>query len=129
MDTNKLASCLAMINESKELAKDAAREKKAAEAKKRESKKDKDQVEFESKKAEVYNQLSTAEVSKGLAYVCSLRKKELQNLLKYYFEDKTPNQYKMNRTELVKLVKDIIDRKEDETNESEEGSVQEDEGS
>ena len=120
VDTNKLASCLATINESKELAKDAAREKKAAEANKRKSKKDQEQVEYERKKAEVYDQLS-AEVSRGLAHVCSLRRKELQNLLKYYFEDKTPNQYKMNRTELVKLVIDIIGSKEDETNDSEEG--------
>ena len=115
IDTNKLASCLATINESKELAKDAAREKKAAEAKKRKPKKDQDQAEFESKKAKVYDQLN-ADVSKGLSHVCSLRKKELQNLLKYYFEDKTPNQSKMNRTELVKLVKDIIDMKNKETN-------------
>ena len=113
----------------KELAKDAAREKKVAEANKRKSKKDKEQAEFESKKAEVYDQHS-AEVSKGLAHVCSLRKKELQSLLKYYFEDKTPNQYKINHTELAMLVKNIIVRKENETNDRKEaGGVQEDKGS
>lgn len=32
----------------------------------------------------------------------------MQTLLKYYFKDKTPNQFRMNHNQLLQLVKDII---------------------
>lgn len=74
------------------MAKDAAREKKAAEAKKKKSKKDQEQAESESRKAEVYNELTASVSKEGLDHVCGLQCKELQKLLKHYFEEKTPNQ-------------------------------------
>ena len=115
METNKLASCLATISESKELAKDAAREKKAADAEAKKSKKEHDKFEFENKKAEVYDELAE-EVSRGLAHVCGLPNKTLQQHLKYYFGDTTPKHYKMNRDQLVTLAQNLLKSKETERN-------------
>ncbi len=122
-DTNKLASCLATISEAKERAKDAAKEKKVEVEQKKKSKKAKDKEKFESEKAKVYHELDDI-VGKGFAHVSGLKnKKQLLNLLKYYFQDTTPNQSKMSRDDLVHLVQKLLKAKYEEDNNDIKGEV------
>jgi hypothetical protein len=56
-DVNILSVCLSEISESRELAKDATKEKEAQEAKLQKEKKANDQAEFEKKKGELQEEL------------------------------------------------------------------------
>jgi hypothetical protein len=102
-DTNQLSSTLATIAEAKEAEKQEAKKKKAAEQKSKKKKASKKKVAFEKAKAEL-NEGLKEDVTKGIAHVRSLAKSRLQQLLKYYFEDKTPNQSKMKAKQLLELV-------------------------
>ncbi len=102
-DTNRLASCLSVIAAAKEKEKDAAKQKKDDDVKAKEAKKANEQAAFQSKKGEVYDNL-VEDISKGLDHIGGLPKATLLQLLKFYFEDKTPNQSKMKRNELLALV-------------------------
>ncbi len=52
-----LSACISTISESRELAKDAAKEKKSQEAKSKEEKKANDRAEYEKKKGELHEEL------------------------------------------------------------------------
>jgi hypothetical protein len=75
------------------------KEKREQEQKSREDKKAEDRVAFEKKKAELYKELEN-----DLQVFGELGKGKLLSLLKYYFEDKTPNKSKKTRKDLVVLV-------------------------
>lgn len=83
--------------------KDAAKQKKDDDVKAKGAKKANEQAAFQSKKGEVYDNL-VEDISKGLDHIGGLPKATLLQLLKFYFEDKTPNQSKMKRNELLALV-------------------------
>lgn len=75
-ETNELASCLAQISAARDLNKDAAKEKKAAEERERDQKKANNLLAFENKKAELHDEL-VAEVNKGIDHLHSLKKNKL----------------------------------------------------
>jgi hypothetical protein len=96
---NLLSTCLSTTSAAKEVAKDAAKEKREQEQKSREGKKAGGRAAFEEKKAELREELENDfKVFDGLG------KGKLLNLLKFYFEDKTPNKSKKTREDLVVLV-------------------------
>ena len=107
-ESNDLARCLSVIAASKEMEKDIAMQKKAEDAKVKEAKKVREQAEFETKKADVYRKL-VVDISKGIEHISGLPKTTLLQLLKFYFVDKTPNQTKMKRDELLVLVKSLYE--------------------
>ena len=85
-DVNMLSVCLSKISESRELAKDAAKEKKSQEAKSKEEKKANDQAEFEKKKGELQEELLqdlTIFVATAGTTLKSFTKDKLLNLLKF----------------------------------------------
>ena len=98
-ETNLLSSCISKISVAKEIAKDAAKEKRDQEQKSREGKKADDQAAFEKKKVELCKELEN-----DLEIIGELGKGKLLNLLKYYFEDKTPNKSKKSCEDLVVMV-------------------------
>ena len=98
-EANLLSSCISEISVAKEIAKDAAKEKREQEQKSREGKKAGDRAAFEKKKAELCEELEN-----DLMIIDGLGKGKLLNLLKYYFEDKTPNKSKKSREDLVVMV-------------------------
>ena len=67
--------------------------------KNREGKKADDRAAFEKKKVELCKELEN-----DLEIIGELGKGKLLNLLKYYFEDKTPNKSKKSREDLVVMV-------------------------
>jgi hypothetical protein len=88
-DTNMLSACISTISASRELAKDAAMEKKSHEAKSKEDKKANDRAEFEKKKRELHEEL----VRDLLVFVVAagttpktLIKNKLLNLLIFFFQ-------------------------------------------
>ena len=98
-EANLLSTCLSKTSEAKEVAKNAAQEKREQEQKSREGKKAGDRAAFEKKKAELCEELEN-----DLMIIDGLGKGKLLNLLKYYFEDKTPNKSKKSREDLVVMV-------------------------
>lgn len=116
-DSNELASCLSEISAARDIAKDAAKEKKEAKEKEKELNKASTQLAFESKKAQLHDELF-AELDKGIEHICSLtKKKTLQDLLKYYFDVKVKNLAKKSREELITLVENAWDRPQQEATE------------
>jgi hypothetical protein len=107
-DANMLSACISTISESRELAKDATKEKKSQEAKSKEEKKANDQAEFEKKKGELHEEL-VQYLSVFVAAACTipktLTKDKLLNLLKFYFEDKTVGLSSMKQDAIIDLVK------------------------
>ena len=107
-DANMFPACISTISESRELAKDAAKEKKSQEAKSKEEKKANDQAEFEKKKGELHDELvRDLSVFVGAAGTIpkTLTKDKLLNLLKFYFKDKTVGLSSMKRDAIIDLVK------------------------
>jgi hypothetical protein len=80
-----LSVCLSKISESRELAKDAAKEKRAQKAKLKEEKKANDQAEFEKKKGELQEELlqDLIFVVAAGSILKSFTKDKLLNLLKF----------------------------------------------
>ena len=107
-ETNELASCLAQVSSARDINKEAAKEKKAAEERERERKKANYQLEFESKKGELHDKL-VAEVNKGIEHLCSLKKNKLLLLLRFYFAVKVTNMTKKSHDELMELVEATLD--------------------
>jgi hypothetical protein len=103
-----LSACISTISESRELTKDAAKEKKSQEAKSKEEKKANDQAEFEKKKGELHEDLVrdlSVFVAAAGTTPKTLTKDKLLNLLKFYFEDKTVGLSSMKRDAIIDLVK------------------------
>ena len=98
-EANMLSSCISKISVAKEIAKDAAKEKRDQEQKSREGKKADDRAAFEKKKVELCKELEN-----DLKIIGELGKGKLLNQLKYYFEDKTPNKSKKSCEDLVVMV-------------------------
>jgi hypothetical protein len=116
-DSNELASCLAEISAARDIAKDAAKEKKEANEKEKELKKASNQLALETKKEQLHDELF-AEVDKGIEHIRSVtKKKTLQDLLKYYFDVKVKNMAKKSREELITLVENAWDRPQQEATE------------
>jgi hypothetical protein len=114
-DVNMLSVCLSKISESRELAKDAAKEKKAQEAKLKEEKKANDQAKFEKKKGELQGELMQdlrIFVAAAGTILKSFTKDKLLNLLKFYFKDKTVGLSSMKCSTLI----DLVQKKSDEMN-------------
>jgi hypothetical protein len=114
-DLNMLSVCLSKISKSRELAKDAAKEKKAQEAKLKEEKKANDQAEFEKKKGELQEELLqdlTIFVVAAGTILKSFTKDKLLNLLKFYFKDKMVGLSSMKCGALI----DLVQKKSDEMN-------------
>ncbi len=114
-DMNMLSVCLSKISESWQLAKDAAKEKKAQEAKLKEEKKANDQAEFEKKKGELQEELLqdlTIFVATAGTTLKSFTKDKLLNLLKFYFKDKMVGLSSMKCGALI----DLVQKKSDEMN-------------
>ncbi len=108
-----LSSYISKISEAKEVAKDVAKEKKEQEQKLKEGKKAEDQVAFEKKKAELCEELEN-----DLKVFGGLGKGKLLSLLKYYFEDMTPNKSKKTPNDLVVLVQLALDKRNKERDET-----------
>jgi hypothetical protein len=107
-DANMLSACISTISESRELAKDAAKEKKSQEAKSKQEKKANDQAEFEKKKGELHEELVRdllVFVAAGGTIPKTLTKDKLLNLLKFYFKDKTAGLSSMKWDAIIDLVK------------------------
>ncbi len=98
--------------EAKEVAKDVAKEKKEQEEKSKEGKKAEDQAVFEKKKVALCKELEN-----DLKVFGGLEKGKLLSLLKYYFEDTTPNKSKKTRDNLVVLVQSALDKRNKERDE------------
>ena len=98
-EANLLSSCISKISVAKEIAKDAAKEKREQEQKSREGKNADDWAAFEKKNAELCKELEN-----DLKIIGELGKGKLSNLLKYYFEDKTPNKSKKSHEDLLVMV-------------------------
>jgi hypothetical protein len=111
IDTNNLANCLATISEYKEAAKDAAKEKKINDDKAKADKKAVDIAVFNEQKAKVYDKL-VEDVGKGIEHICGLPKAQLENLLRFYFLDRTPNWSKKSREELVEMVINALEKRQ-----------------
>jgi hypothetical protein len=107
-----LSSCISKISEAKEIAKDVAKEKKDQEQKLKDGKKAEDQAAFEKKKAELCKELEN-----DLKVFGGLGKGKLLSLLKYYFEDTSPNKSKKTRNDLVVLVQLALDKRNKERDE------------
>ncbi len=95
----------------REVAKDAAKEKR--EQGKKEGKKAGDRAAFEKKKAELHKELEN-----DLKVFDGLGKGKLLNLLKYYFEVKTPNKPKKTCKDLVVLVQLALNERNKERDET-----------
>ncbi len=111
INTNNLANCLAMISEYKEAAKDAAQEKKVNDDKAKADKKAADITVFNELKAKVYDKLME-DVGKGIEHIRGLPKAQLEKLLRFYFLNRTPNQSKKNRKELVEMVINALKKRQ-----------------
>ncbi len=90
ININNLANCLVTISEYKEVAKDAAKEKKVNDDKAKADKKAADIAVFNEQKAKVYDKLAE-DVGKSIEHICGLPKAQLEKLLRFYFLDRTPN--------------------------------------
>jgi hypothetical protein len=111
INTNNLANCLATISEYEEVAKDAAKEKKANDDKAKADKKAADTAVFNEEKATVYDKL-VEDVGKGIEHIRGLPKTQLKKLLRFYFFDRTPNQSKKNHKELVEMVINALEKRQ-----------------
>ncbi len=111
IDTSNLANCLATISEYKEAAKDAAKEKKVNDNKAKADKKATDIAVFNEQKAKVYDKL-VEDVCKGIEHIRGFSKAHLEKLLRFYFLDRTPNQSKKNRGELVEMVINALEKRQ-----------------
>ena len=112
-EANELSTCLSKISEAKEVAKDVAKEKREQEQKSREGKKVEDRAAFEKKKAELRKELEN-----DLKVYDGLGKGNLLTLLKYFFDDKTPNKSKKTREDLVVLVQLALNERNKERDET-----------
>jgi hypothetical protein len=102
-DANKLSATLSTIEEARLQAKDDTKKRKAEEQKTKKAKKAKSAAAFHKTQKELYEGLKE-DVLKGLDHVRKLPKPRLEQLAKYFFEDKTPNRSKMKANELLQLV-------------------------
>ncbi len=108
-----LSVCLSKISESRELAKDAAKGKKAHESKLKEEKKSNDQADFEKKKGELQEEILqdlTIFVAAAGTILKSFTKDKLLDLFKFYFKDKTVGLSSMKCGALIDLVQKRVMR-------------------